>query len=469
LNWKLSGAMLLIVAVSVGLMAYLSNLSTAREFQQYISRGSTAYTQVLADEAGTAYAGGQRWSDVRGAMLSLLRSSDERIVIADASGSIVVDTGGDWLGRSASQVGLGNGAPVIADGRQVGQLYLLSTTAGPAGMGRGMMGRGQMSGQAMTTMMTTPEQDFLSQVNTSLWQAGLIAAAIALVAGLLLTRQITRPVRLLITGARHIARGDLAHRVPVTTRDELGELADSFNTMASSLEKVEQSRRQLTADIAHELRTPLTVIEGTVDGILDGVFQPDPERLNAIKEQAKLLARLTGDLRDLSLAESGQLNLDLSPTDVVALVRRVVARQEVTAAAKQVALQVSAPGTVPEATVDPARLEQVISNLLTNAIRHTPGGGSITITVSGAREEIEIAVTDTGEGIRPEDLPFVFERFYRAGSSRSRREGGSGLGLAIVKQMVAAHGGRVSAESRPGSGSTFRVTLPLIPPGSPRA
>ncbi|MFH1651756.1 MAG: ATP-binding protein [Chloroflexota bacterium] len=465
MNWKLSGALLLIVVVSVGLMYYLSNLSTAREFQQYVARGNTAFAQVLADEAGTTYSGSLRWSDVQNTMLSRLRSPDERIVVADASGNVVVDTGGDWLGRSAAQTGLSNGTPVTANSRLVGQLYLMSITTGPMGMGRGqMMGR-----NIHTTMMPTAEEDFLHQVNASLWQAGLIAAVIALLAGLLLTRQITRPVRALMTGARHIARGDLAHRVPVTSRDELGELADSFNAMASSLEKVEQSRRQLTADIAHELRTPLTVIEGTVDGILDGVFQPDKERLYSIKEQATLLARLTGDLRDLSLAESGQLNLDLAATDIVALVRRVVARQEVTAAAKRVSLQMSAPGAVPEAVVDPARLEQVITNLLTNAIRHTPEGGGITVTVAGSREEIEIAVADTGEGIRPEDLPHVFERFYRAGSSRSRREGGSGLGLAIVKQMVAAHGGQVRAESRPGRGSTFRVTLPLIPPKLPRA
>jgi signal transduction histidine kinase len=345
LNWKLNGALLLIVLIAVALMAYLTNLNTASEFRQM------------------------------------------------------------------------------------------------------MMGRGYMGGQMMASPEIT-EEDVLDQVNDSLWKAGLITAAVALVTGLILTRQITRPVKALITGARRLSKGELSYRVKTRSNDEIGELADSFNSMAATLEQVEQSRRQLTADIAHELRTPLTIIEGTVEGILDDVFEADNEHLNSIKEQTLLLTHLINDLRDISLAESGQLTLNVQSTDIVDLAERVILSYQPNAGEKNIRL-------------DPVRIEQVISNLLRNAIHHTPAGGSITVTLGRVDNSLELSVSDTGEGINPDDLPHVFERFYRSGTSRSRNEGGTGLGLAIAKQMVEAHGGTVTVESTPGKGSTFRISLPV--------
>jgi len=456
LTWKLGGALLLIVVVSVGLMAYLTNLSTTREFQQYVSRGNMMYTQSLADSLGDLYAGEQGWHNFQETLLSLPLSTSERILVTDRSGKIIADTAGEWLGKESEDVGLSYGTPIIASGQMVGNLYLLTS----GGMG---MGRGHMGGRSSQTipMVINAEEDFLDQVNDSLWKVGLVAAAVALVIGLILTRQITRPVRALISGARHLTKGELSYRVDVKSRDEIGELADSFNIMASSLEKGEQSRRQLTADIAHELRTPLTVIEGTVDGIIDGVFQPDTEHLRSIKEQTSLLTHLISDLRDLSLAESGQLKLNLAPMDMVELVRRMVSNYEINALEKNVRIKLEEATQIPEIRIDPVRMEQVISNLLTNAIRHTPSGGSITVTIKNYEGGLAISVADTGEGIAPEGLPHVFERFYRSGSSRSRKEGGTGLGLAIVKQMVEAHGGKVWVESKMGTGSIFSILLPF--------
>jgi len=238
--------------------------------------------------------------------------------------------------------------------------------------------------------------------------------------------------------------------------------------MAVSLGEAEQERRRIIADIAHELRTPLTVIEGTVTGIQDGVFNPDKDHLDAIKEQTSLLTRLTSDLRDLSLAESGQLKLVLTPTDLTDLVRRKVSQFEVKAREKGLSMEVDIPKDLPKLNIDPARIEQVLANLITNAIRHTPSG-SITISIQQVNRDaahqinnpsLILSVADTGEGIAPENLPHVFERFYRVEKSRARSEGGSGLGLAIVKQMVQAHGGKVWAESELGKGSTFYVSLP---------
>jgi two-component system OmpR family sensor kinase len=231
--------------------------------------------------------------------------------------------------------------------------------------------------------------------------------------------------------------------------------------MSQSLEASEQSRRRLIADIAHELRTPLTVIEGTVDSIMDGVFKPDTKHLKSIKEQSSMLTRLIGDLRDLSSAESGHLELKPMATDMTDLLRRKLATAEVKARDKRINFKLKVTDKIPEISVDPVRMEQVINNLLANSIRHTPSRGDISISISVEQRQLLISVTDSGEGIAAEHLPHIFERFYRVGSSRARSQGGTGLGLAIVKQMVEAHDGRVWAESEAGRGSIFHIALPL--------
>jgi len=218
------------------------------------------------------------------------------------------------------------------------------------------------------------------------------------------------------------------------------------------------------------LRTPVTIIDGTVDGIQDGVFPADKEHLDAIKEQTALLTRLTADLRDLSLADSGQLKLQLAATDMVDLVRRKISTFAVPAREKGIDLVSGLPEEALRAEVDPVRIEQVLGNLMTNAIRHTSSGGKITVSarvtdrdaVHGIESpNVVLSVADTGEGISPEHLSHVFDRFYRVEESRSRGEGGAGLGLAIVEQMVDAHGGKVWVESELGKGSTFHVALPV--------
>ncbi|MDP2916686.1 MAG: ATP-binding protein, partial [Dehalococcoidia bacterium] len=459
---KLGGALLLIVLVSVGIMAYLTNQKTTTEFQRYVEAGGMMYARNVADSLTQFYAGKRSWSGVQEYLSGIPRSPSERLIVADSAGAIVGDTSALWLGRTAKDVQLSGGTNITVSGRSAGTLYVL-ISGGRMGMG---MGRGPTMGMGMAGTDITLEaaqSDFLSRTNNYLWIAGLIALAFALVLGVLLTRQIIRPVRALTAGARHIARGDLGHRVKVSSRDELGELAQSFNAMASSLDRGEQARKRLVSDVAHELRTPLTIIEGTVDAIMDGVFQPDPERLGTIKEQTAVLTRLVSDLRDLSLAESGQMKLELAPSDMVELARRKLAQFEVAAKDKGITLMFDATPELPKVMVDSFRMEQVLANLMTNAIRHTPPAGNIEVKVNKdeAGKNLLISVADTGEGIPPEHLNQVFERFYRVEDSRARSEGGAGLGLAIVRQMVEAHSGRVWVESQVGKGSTFYISLPL--------
>jgi signal transduction histidine kinase len=468
LRWKLGGALLLVVLVSVGIMAFLTNENTANQFQQYIQGGNTAYTQRLVNNLEQYYTQQTSWNGVQEILTVSLRTANDRLVLADSSGKIVADTANQLIGKSAGALVDDNRVTLNASGDQIGALYLSISSAG---MGKGYMGgRGVTPGNtdsAIPIANRTSESDFLSRVNSYIWIAGIIAMALALLVGIFLTRQITRPLRALNIGAKHISEGDLSYRVKVHSHDEIGKLAESFNEMAIKLDNSEQSRRRLVSDVAHELRTPLTIIQGTVDGIQDGVFSADKGHLDSIKEQTGLLAHLVNDLRDLSLAESGQLKLELQPADMVDLVQRKIIQFNVNARKKNIQLRLEAPSSLPEIRIDSRRIEQVIVNLLSNAIRHTPECGQITVSLKTdhsntalKKERLIVSVADTGEGIPPEHLPRLFERFYRVETSRSRSEGGAGLGLAIVKQMVQAHGGQVWVESQPGHGSTFYITLP---------
>lgn len=457
LKWKLAGALILIVIIAVGLMAFLINLTTASEFEQYIQRQNTAYANDAVDELSQYYSQHKSWENIQNILTSLIRTSSDRLVLADSSGTIVGDTAETWIGKNISTLGLSGGAPVLVSEKYFGALYVLSKAVGPGA------GRGRMAGRTAqgNTLQVTSEEQFISSLRYSLIITGVITAVAALLLGLLLTNWIMRPILALNEGVKRIARGELKHRVKIIPQDEIGDLAVSFNTMASSLERSEESRRRLTADVAHELRTPLTVIDGTVNGILDKVFEPDKEHLQNIKEQTDILTILIGDLRDLSLAESGQLKLEFAPTSIVHLAHHKTEQMQIKAAAKNITINVLAEESLPEVLVDRIRIEQVLYNLLTNAIRHTPTGGHITVSVLPADTTIMVSVKDTGDGISAEDLPHIFERFYRADTSRTRAEGGSGLGLAIVKQMVEAHGGKIWVESNKGKGSTFFFTLPI--------
>jgi signal transduction histidine kinase len=241
----------------------------------------------------------------------------------------------------------------------------------------------------------------------------------------------------------------------------MAELGKAFNHMAAQLAEEEQQRRRLFAGIAHELRTPLAVIQGTLEGMLDRVIEPTPERIAGLHSQAVLLKRLITDLRDLSLAQAGQLQLHRRTIDAAGVVRETLEALAPLADERTVALRVEAPAHLPPVNADPDRLRQVVQNLVENALRHTPAGGEVRVMLQGGNGEgVQMMIVDTGSGIRAEDLPHIFEHFYRTDASRARSSGGTGMGLAIVKSLVEAHGGRVSVESAPGAGSTFTVTLP---------
>jgi signal transduction histidine kinase len=262
-----------------------------------------------------------------------------------------------------------------------------------------------------------------------------------------------------------LAGGDLGHQVPVRTSDEIGELAKSFNRMSADLAHSNQLRRQMTADIAHDLRTPLSVITGYSEALADGKLPGTPETFAAMHIQAQHLNRLIEDLRTLSLADAGQLSLMRRPIEPRGLLEHTALAYLPVAESRGVALSVEG-DDLPPILVDPDRLLQVLGNLVNNALRHTGDGGRIDLSAARSNGQVLLRVRDTGPGIPDEDLPHIFDRFYRGDKARTSN-GASGLGLAIARSLVEAHGGRIIAENVPGGGAQFTVSLPLSTTSDP--
>lgn len=290
--------------------------------------------------------------------------------------------------------------------------------------------------------------------------AAAVLALTVLVTAVVATR-LVRPLRALTEAAQQPPERHV--RVPVTTRDETGILAEAFNDLTERRERLEAQRKAMVSDIAHELRSPLTNIRGWLEVTRDGVVEPDPALLASLHEEALVLQRVIDDLQDLAAADAGTLRLHREPVRADELLDQVVAAHTVAADASGVALLTEVDGK-PWLDADPVRMRQALGNLVSNALRHTPVDGSVTLVARADGDEVVFTVTDTGTGIAPEDLPHVFERFWRAEKSRSRRTGGSGLGLSIVRDLVAAHGGRAEAASEPGAGAVFTLRLPNTPP-----
>jgi signal transduction histidine kinase len=320
-----------------------------------------------------------------------------------------------------------------------------------------------MMGGGFGGMMGAPETTFLASINTSLWMAGAIAVAIAAVVGIVFSRQITAPLRRLSAAVGKVARGDTSCRLPSASADEVGALTTNFNCMVESLDRNQDARRKLMGDLAHEMGTPLSVIQSNLEGILDGVVEASPEKMSTLHQEAMLLSRLVKDLRTLSQAEAGRLSLAPAPGDLGKLVSSIVTANDPEAARKGVSLSVGIEPGLPSAMMDEDRISQVVANLLSNALRYTPSGGKVVVSVSRDDGALSVSVADTGQGIPEADLPHIFDRYYRGPEPKEKRAGGSGIGLAVVKELVEAHGGRVWARSTPGQGSTFFFTLPTAP------
>lgn len=307
------------------------------------------------------------------------------------------------------------------------------------------------------------EMNFLHSVHQSLLWVGLLFVLLGLAASYWLARSITQPLRRLSLAVEAIGDGKLGGQVPVPSRDEVGQLAGAFNAMSLRLAGNEQLRREFLANIAHELRTPLAILHGNLESMLDGVVKPDMERLFSMQEEVMRLTRLVADLRDLSLAEVHQLELHKERTQVNALIERAAAMLEPLLEEKRLRCCSEFAENLPELELDQDRINQVLYNVLVNAIRYTRPDSQLLLSTHRLAEGIGIMIADEGTGIAAADLPHVFDYFYRGDKSRSRQSGGSGIGLALARQFVENHGGSIRAENRPEGGTAIHIFLPFVP------
>lgn len=294
----------------------------------------------------------------------------------------------------------------------------------------------------------------------------LLATAASMVtataASLFVSGRITRPLKYMLAATRRISAGSYDEQVPVQESDELGELSESFNAMAAALRDGELRRREFIADVSHELRTPLSTLQGYMEGLVDGVVQPDEETWGILYAESERMRRLVEDLRQLSRVEAGQLDLYPAPAPPESMVRSAAESMSPLFAEGGVDLGTRVTEGLPEVMADPDRVVQVLTNLLRNALHYTPEGGEVTVAAAPRGAAVLFTISDTGSGIPPEHLGRVFERFYRVDKSRSREAGGSGVGLAISRALVESMGGEIWAESDgPDRGTTFAFTLPL--------
>jgi signal transduction histidine kinase len=304
------------------------------------------------------------------------------------------------------------------------------------------------------------EEEFIRRTNRMLVYSAVGASIVALLLGIFLSQSLTRPIRELTEATHAVADGKLGQQVSVRSKDEMGELAASFNKMSADLARSTDARKQMTADIAHELRTPLSLILGHAEAVHDGVLPPTRENFEIIREEAIRLEHLVDDLRVLSLADAGELSINLQEVSPQKLLKDIQATYHHIARQRDVKIQVDVASDIPMLNIDPVRMTQVLTNILDNALHHTPKGGQINLSAQKVQDGVELSIQDSGPGIEGEDVNRIFERFYRIDSSRHRDKGGSGLGLAIAKSIVQAHNGQIWAESAPGQGLKIVIRFP---------
>jgi signal transduction histidine kinase len=440
LTTKLILAFLLVSLFSTGIIVAFTRVATNREFDKFVSN---QYQADLVDQLANYYQENQTWDGVE-KLFDRNHDGDHRLFfsIADPNGKIIVAGMDRRPEEIVSVKELKAGTQIQAGNETVGVL-LLNTPPDKNPL----------------------EDQFIQRINSSILFSAIGTIILAFMLGAILSRTISRPIRELTKAAHAMGDGKFDHQVPVRSRDEIGELASSFNKMNDDLAQSFNLRKQMTADIAHELRTPLSLIIGHAEAVHDGVLPPSKENFEIIREEAERLEQLVNDLRTLSLADAGELSVDFQPIEINKLLGDIQSHYMVAFNQKRITLNLEpAPVSLRvQANLDPIRFSQVLTNILDNALRYTHEEGRVDIGVKQTGDKAEITIQDSGEGVSPEDAAHLFDRFYRADASRTRDHdaGGSGLGLAIAKSIVEMHGGKIWAESEKGRGLKVIIQLPV--------
>ena len=454
---KFTLAFLLVGIVGALSVSILTRQQTQTAFNQFVAdQGRSTVVNILT----SYYEGNGSWAGVEILFSQRNPITDEPrkpIGVVSVDGTFVYGERPFQLNTKAPLELMQHGDPIIVADKLVGFLIVLPLPNGNGGFAE--------------PPPDSPELRFLNTLQSStLWGIGL-AMLVALLLGALLARSLTKPIRALTQATKQMAKGGLGHQVNIRSQDELGILAHSFNQMSHDLSEAVEARQQMTADVAHDLRTPLTVLRGYTEPLRDGTLQGSSELYGIMHEEVVHLQHLIDDLRILSLADAGELPLQPRLVDPRALLERTALAYMALAEESGVQLTVEAADDLPSINVDVERMTQVLRNLVSNALRYTPHGGKIVLGAEVGenghfgdaqyRRFITLTISDTGNGIPAEDLPHIFDRFYRADKARSRGGGASGLGLAIARSIVEAHKGTIAAVSVPQKGTTFIITLPI--------
>lgn len=452
-RWKLLGTFLLVIMVGFASIYFVSARTVIQQYTKLTSErflrdaGRIAPLFIGYYEQNNSWEGLERALTQQGrpgrgnpelfAIYALIGRED--LIIIDADGKVVFHADRDLLDQVLPEPVLAQGVALESNGERIG--FMLSGVA--------------------LERFTPLARQFFDSLNRSMLLVVVTVVAGSFFLVTLLVRQLARPLNELTQASEKIAEGQLEQKVEVNSQDEIGELAQSFNTMSTKLKQSEDLRRQMTADIAHELRTPMSVIQGDLEAVIDGVYPANQETFQSLLDESHRLSRLIDDLRELSLLEAGELHLERKNTDIKTLVQQLVHAYQIKAESNGITLQFNNTDVVSDVEADADRIAQVLRNLIGNAIRYTPSGGTVVIDLHRDNGELTCSVTDTGPGMSEEEASRVFERFWRADQSRTRHSGGSGLGLSISKRLVEAHGGKMWVQTALNQGSTFGFSLPV--------
>ena len=453
LRFRLLTSFSLAIIVAIAAVYFFSSQAAESEIHRFSERSEQVRFSRVVFELNRYYRERGDWEGIQPYIEQWGSLYGRQIILTDESGFVVADSSGEHIGEYTGEL----------TGEQMFEDTVVVFEPDSKGMPLPSMFGIRTPGTIYVDPAISDEFPSPTTLVRSISQfiliGALIAIAVALLFSFLLSRRILAPVKALTTAARRLGQGDLSQRVDLKDKGEIGELAQAFNSMASDLEKAEELRRNMVADAAHELRTPLSNIKGYLEAIRDGLKKPDEESIRSLSEEASLLSRLVNDLQELSLAEAGELRLSKEPGDITDLIKQTASTKRNQAAKKGLSITTDLPESLPAVTIDYHRIGQVLNNLIDNAIAHTANNGKIKISAEQEDGRIKVSVTDNGEGIPPEDLPYIFERFYRADRSRARSTGGTGLGLTIAKRLIEAHDGTIDAQSEPGKGSCFTFSL----------
>ncbi len=441
-TYQMIGAFAVVTVLAMAIVYAFADWSIQERFRAYRTRAAALQARPLQRFLTSYYYRFGSWeglSEVLNPHLQELPPLEQPLIIADARGLVFISSDPKLVGRRLSERDLATGVPIRVGGERVGTLIM----GIPAGT------------------FNPVEQEFSQSVRDSILLAGGIALGIALGLGMLFMRRLARPLTELRLAAEQISQGRLEPRVTITSSDELGRLGETFNQMAESLQRSEKLRRQLILDIAHELRNPLMIQQSHLELLLDNIVPPTSQQLQIIYEQNLLLGRLVRDLQLLALADAGELQILRAPVSLREFLEGIVAQVRPSIEEKRLTLEADIAADLPTLAVDRQRIEQVLLNILDNACRYTREGGTIRLSAYRESDAVHVSVLDQGPGIAPEDLPHIFERFYRGDKARARSSGGTGLGLAIAKALIEAHGGKIWAENAPQGGACVHFTLPV--------